>query len=131
MVVDPREMTPAARRAFRRRSAAIILSLLAIVVLIGGVSITLLSRIGVRDDVKNVRLRAAVTKVAPGDFTTGAITPSNPVSIALGVDPTALRFTSADGTAWCVKVTARHLLSSQTVWFTSDVAGRLTEVKSC
>lgn len=125
-------VTPTETPALRKRAAIVIVSLLAIVVLIGYLTLFFLSRIGVSDDVKNVRLRAKEARLTAAQVATSFAGDERDVSVALGVDATALEGrASADGATWCIDVRARHVLAERKLHFTADASGTLTEVDSC
>lgn len=124
--------TPTETPVLRKRAAIVIASLLAIVLVIGYLTLFFLSRIGVSDDVRNVRLRAKESSLTATRVSQSFATDERDVSVALGVDPSALQGTaSADGSTFCIQVRARHVLAERTLFFTADATGTLTEVKTC
>jgi hypothetical protein len=127
-------VTPEQDQRARRKRLVIIIGLGALVVLcVGALSVVGSRRVddGVDDGVDDLRRAASAANVDPSVIAISAYgTGSDPVSEALGSDR-VVSLQEQTNNRWCVETHVSALLSSQTVYFVIDEAGRFVETAGC
>jgi hypothetical protein len=123
-------VTPEQDQRARRKGLVIIIGLGALVVIgVGALSVVGSRRVD--DGVDDLRRAASAANVDPSVIAISAYgTGSDPVSEALGSDR-VVSLQEQTNNRWCVETHVSALLSSQTVYFVIDEAGRFVETAGC
>ena len=114
-----------------RRVRLMIIVGLAAVVLIAGLAVSIIGSRQVNNKVDDLRQAASAASVDPDLIALTAYgTDSDPVSTALGADRVVSLQQQLDN-RWCVGTRVSALLSSETVFFVINDAGRFVETSDC
>ena len=105
----------------------------AIVLVLAGLITHVLGNRAANEEISRVRTAAETAVVSGADIAASAYgsTEIDPLTKALGVEDARVSAVSATGAEWCITVEVDRLLTTRSIRFHLDAAGRLSEIATC